>query len=188
MPTSHLFVLGDVIEVQIPPAPTNPSHPNGLYPLLAPYFCTDTFIRWYHTLAETKHRGFAFVTYASPADAQDAIDNMDLNELNGRVLRVNLARPLKGPTQAAGNRASPCPRFPMIFPTTLTRTQSGSLRSGFASMRNLSHKVVVCASQSGYTSTILTSALGAALRGHGSEGSEEPADGEGGGDDNTMEE
>ena len=55
---------------------------------------------------ETKHRGFAFVTYSSPADAQDAIDNMDLNELNGRVLRVNLARPMKGATQAAGNRAS----------------------------------------------------------------------------------
>lgn len=102
-------------------------------------------------LAETKHRGFAFVTYASPADAQDAIDNMDLNELNGRVLRVNLARPMKGPTQAAGNRASVCPRFPMIFPTTLTRTQFGNLRSGFASMRNLSHKVVVCAIQSLYT-------------------------------------
>ena len=57
-------------------------------------------------MPETKHRGFAFVTYSSSADAQDAIDNMDLNELNGRVLRVNLAKPMKGPTQAAGNRAS----------------------------------------------------------------------------------
>ncbi|KAH9946039.1 RNA-binding domain-containing protein [Epithele typhae] len=79
---AHFAPFGDVIEVQLPLAPTNPSHPN-----------------------ETKHRGFAFVTYSSPADAQDAIDNMDLNELNGRVLRVNLARPMKGPTQAAGNRA-----------------------------------------------------------------------------------
>lgn len=56
--------------------------------------------------ADSKHRGFAFVTYSSPADAQDAIDNMDLNELNGRVLRVNLARPMKGPLQPQGNRAS----------------------------------------------------------------------------------
>ncbi|CDO71210.1 hypothetical protein BN946_scf184863.g5 [Trametes cinnabarina] len=54
---------------------------------------------------EVKHRGFAFVTYSSSADAQDAIDNMDLNELNGRVIRVNLARPMKGPLQPQGNRA-----------------------------------------------------------------------------------
>ncbi|KAI0331147.1 RNA-binding domain-containing protein [Cubamyces sp. BRFM 1775] len=74
--------FGDIIEVQIPPAPTNPSNPN-----------------------DVKHRGFAFVTYSSSADAQDAIDNMDLNELNGRVLRVNLARPMKGPLQPQGNRA-----------------------------------------------------------------------------------
>ena len=57
-------------------------------------------------LPDVKHRGFAFVTYSSSADAQDAIDNMDLNELNGRVLRVNLARPMKGPLQPQGNRAS----------------------------------------------------------------------------------
>lgn len=56
--------------------------------------------------AEVKHRGFAFVTFASPADAQDAIDNMDLNELNGRVLKVNIARQLKAPTEGLGNRAS----------------------------------------------------------------------------------
>lgn len=57
--------------------------------------------------SEAKHRGFAFVTYTSPADAQDAIDNMDLNELRGRVLKVNIARPIKAAIQpAAGNRAS----------------------------------------------------------------------------------
>lgn len=53
----------------------------------------------------SKHRGFAFVTYSSSGDAQDAIDNMDLNELRGRVLKVNLARPMKGPSQMSGNRA-----------------------------------------------------------------------------------
>ncbi len=31
---------------------------------------------------------------------------MDLNELKGRVLRVNLARPSKLPIQGAGNKAS----------------------------------------------------------------------------------
>ncbi|KAG8217532.1 RNA-binding domain-containing protein [Butyriboletus roseoflavus] len=75
--------FGDIVEVQLPPAATN-------------------------TTSETdpKHRGFAFVTYASPADAQDAIDNMDLNELRGRILKVNIARPIKAAIQpGAGNRA-----------------------------------------------------------------------------------
>ncbi|KAF7322994.1 RRM domain-containing protein [Mycena chlorophos] len=79
--------FGDIIEVQLPSAPANQHHAAQ----------TDA----------TKHRGFAFVTYASAADAQDAIDNMDMNELNGRVIKVNLARPNKGLAQqpGGGNRA-----------------------------------------------------------------------------------
>jgi len=78
----NFATFGDIIEVQIPLAPTNPTQQT-----------------------ETKHRGFAFVTFTSPADAQDAIDNMDMNELNGRVLKVNLARQTKAPTEGLGNRA-----------------------------------------------------------------------------------
>ncbi|KAF7304902.1 Cyclophilin type peptidyl-prolyl cis-trans [Mycena kentingensis (nom. inval.)] len=79
----HFSTFGDIIEVQLPTAATNPA-----------------------LQAESKHRGFAFVTYSSAADAQDAIDNMDLNELNGRVIKVNLARPNRNPTnQTGGNRA-----------------------------------------------------------------------------------
>jgi hypothetical protein len=37
--------------------------------------------------------------------AQDAIDNMDMNELRGKVLKVSLARPQRAPVQGAGNRA-----------------------------------------------------------------------------------
>ncbi|KAI9571517.1 hypothetical protein HD554DRAFT_202264 [Boletus coccyginus] len=75
--------FGDIVEVQLPPAVTNPT--------------SDS---------ELKHRGFAFVTYAFSADAQDAIDNMDLNELRGRVIKVNIARPIKAAIQpGAGNRA-----------------------------------------------------------------------------------
>jgi len=74
--------FGDIIEVQLPIAPTNPSQQTS-----------------------AKHRGFAFVTFSSPEDAQDAIDNMDLNELQGRVLKVNLARHTKAPIQGLGNRA-----------------------------------------------------------------------------------
>jgi peptidyl-prolyl isomerase E (cyclophilin E) len=77
-----------------------------------------------------KSRGFAFVTYSTQIDAQDAIDNMDLNEFrygvtqalahgptyhsfihpcsrSGRVIRVNLARPQKGALANGGyGRAS----------------------------------------------------------------------------------
>ena len=60
----------------------------------------------YIFLLEPKHRGFAFITFGSSADAQDAIDNMDMNELKDRVLKVNLARATKGTLQPTGNRAS----------------------------------------------------------------------------------
>ena len=56
--------------------------------------------------ADLKHRGYAFVTFSSAGDAQDAIDNMDMNELRGRILKVSLARPMKGVTPATGNRPS----------------------------------------------------------------------------------
>lgn len=104
-----------MIEVQLPSAPTNPSAPNGTCPL--PFSSRIYNLAHLHVAPETKHRGFAFVTYSSTADAQDAIDNMDLNELNGRVLRVNLARPMKGPTQAAGNRASASSPSARVPPT-----------------------------------------------------------------------
>ncbi|KAI6028431.1 hypothetical protein F5J12DRAFT_805366 [Pisolithus orientalis] len=79
----HFSPFGDIVEVQLPSAATNPAQE-----------------------ADVKHRGFAFVTYASAADAQDAIDNMDLNELHGKVLKVNLAKSVKAAIQPAqGNRA-----------------------------------------------------------------------------------
>ncbi|KAK7693410.1 hypothetical protein QCA50_002978 [Cerrena zonata] len=75
--------FGDVVEIQLPPATTHPTQQNE----------------------PQKHKGFGFVTFTSPADAQDAIDNMDLNELKGRVIRVNLARPMKVQIQNNSNRA-----------------------------------------------------------------------------------
>jgi len=78
----YFSTFGDIVEVQLPPQNTNPNQP-----------------------PDGKHRGFAFVTFGSSGDAQDAIDNMDMNELGGRVLKVNLARPMKGQLQAGGNRA-----------------------------------------------------------------------------------
>ncbi|KAF8802244.1 RNA-binding domain-containing protein [Phlegmacium glaucopus] len=84
--------FGDIIEVQLPP------------PALTHYQQTNP------TVNEPKHRGFAFITFGSSADAQDAIDNMDMNELKGRVLKVNLARPMKGTLQPNGNLVGPMRR------------------------------------------------------------------------------
>mmetsp|Transcript_879 Transcript_879/g.1304 ORF Transcript_879/g.1304 Transcript_879/m.1304 type:complete len:164 (+) Transcript_879:171-662(+) len=42
-----------------------------------------------------KHRGFGFVEYEEKDDAAAAIDNMHNGELNGRVLKVNYAQPMK---------------------------------------------------------------------------------------------
>lgn len=76
--------FGDIMEIQIPPAPGT----HGDLPA-----------------EDGKHRGFAFVTFGTPADAQDAIDNMDMNELRGKVLKVSMAKPQRAPVQGAGNRA-----------------------------------------------------------------------------------
>jgi peptidyl-prolyl isomerase E (cyclophilin E) len=55
---------------------------------------------------EAKHRGYGFVTFSNQADALDAIDNMDMNEFHGKVVKVNLAKPQKITGQGLGNRAS----------------------------------------------------------------------------------
>jgi RNA recognition motif-containing protein len=44
--------------------------------------------------ATGKHRGFGFVEFESPEDAAEAIYNMNNGELNGRVLNVNVAKPM----------------------------------------------------------------------------------------------
>ena len=43
--------------------------------------------------ATGRPRGFAFVTMASPEEAQKAIDALNGKDLGGRALNVNLARP-----------------------------------------------------------------------------------------------
>ncbi|KAG5184168.1 hypothetical protein JKP88DRAFT_163534 [Tribonema minus] len=41
-------------------------------------------------------RGFGFVTYSSPMEAQAAMDNLNGTELDGRTIRVNLSQPRYG--------------------------------------------------------------------------------------------
>lgn len=101
---TYATITGDIIEIQIPPASTNPNQHSGASSGIQRIMtclinCSTT---------EVKHKGFGFITFDSAGDAQDAIDNMDLNELRGRVVRVNLARPTKMPiNQGLGmNKAS----------------------------------------------------------------------------------
>ncbi len=42
-----------------------------------------------------KHKGFAFVEFEEAADAQNAIENMHLSELNKRVIKVVNARGMR---------------------------------------------------------------------------------------------
>ncbi|KAJ3209481.1 hypothetical protein HK099_008494, partial [Clydaea vesicula] len=44
---------------------------------------------------DNKTRGFCFVEYENKEDAQAAIDNLHLSEVDGRVIKVSLARPTR---------------------------------------------------------------------------------------------
>ena len=41
-----------------------------------------------------QHRGFCFVTFVEEEDAAEALFNMNNSELLGRVLKVNIAKPM----------------------------------------------------------------------------------------------
>ena len=91
------------------------------------------------------------MTYSSSADAQDAIDNMDLNEMQGKVIKVNLARPMKSTAQPDGNRASKRPhrlRVLSLPHRTRPNSQSGSQKNGSKDMPNRLPKVEVCLNHS----------------------------------------
>lgn len=73
--------FGDILDISIPTEPNEPS----------------------------KHKGYAFLTFANPADAQDAIDNYDLNELpgykgRGKVLKCSIAQPNKYGNEGTGQK------------------------------------------------------------------------------------
>ena|SRR5688572_18686823 len=53
-----------------------------------------------------KSRGFAFVEYSNPADANKAVEMFHGKEFQGRQLTVNIARPReeRGPREGGGYR------------------------------------------------------------------------------------
>ncbi|KAL7009649.1 hypothetical protein EMMF5_000557 [Cystobasidiomycetes sp. EMM_F5] len=76
---SAFLPFGEIMDVQIPPDPTKRD--------------------------SATHRGFGFVTFQTHEDALDAVDNMHLNEIAGRVLKVNIAKPSKAQMNVGSNRA-----------------------------------------------------------------------------------
>ncbi|KAH0257318.1 peptidyl prolyl cis-trans isomerase cyclophilin, partial [Aureobasidium melanogenum] len=52
------------------------------------------------------HRGFGYVEFENPQDAQEAIDNMDQSELFGRVIKVNLAKEQKAEGEGLGSKTA----------------------------------------------------------------------------------
>ena len=62
------------------------------------------------------HKGFAFITFATPEAALDACDNMHRNCLptvtnRGRILKVNKAKPPKGAGKHGSNKPSESPVY-----------------------------------------------------------------------------
>ena len=51
-----------------------------------------------------RSRGFAFVTYSTPEEAQKAIEAMNGAQLDGRALTVNIARPKEERPPGGGGR------------------------------------------------------------------------------------
>lgn len=67
--------------------------------------------------AASKHRGYAFITFAEAADAQEAIDNYDLNELpgfkgQGKFLKCSIANPNKFGGDSTGKHDRACELHP----------------------------------------------------------------------------
>lgn len=52
---------------------------------------------------QAPHRGFGFVDFSTAREAEDAIDNMHLNEIEGRVISVNLAKPSRKEAASGGS-------------------------------------------------------------------------------------
>ncbi|KAJ1026078.1 hypothetical protein NDA18_003738 [Ustilago nuda] len=66
--SSYFLPFGDIISISVP--------------------CTST-------PAGKRNKGFGFITFSNPEEALDALDNMNLNSINGRTINVNLADPNK---------------------------------------------------------------------------------------------
>lgn len=84
--------FGEIVDVSLPKpdharAPKNANGSTGAHP-------TES------------HRGFAYVEFELPVDAEEAIDNMNGSELLGRVIKVAAAKPGKDFNEGLGSRTA----------------------------------------------------------------------------------
>ena len=73
---SIFSTFGDISDVQLPRQTDQ-----GVCVMFMPLTC----------MSVSKHRGYAFITYTQEEDAEDAMDNMNLNELLGVRIRCRLS-------------------------------------------------------------------------------------------------
>jgi RNA recognition motif-containing protein len=74
------------------------------------------------------HKGFGYVEYETPGDAQSAMDNMDQSELYGRVIKVAPAKPQKDLTEGLGSKVAVWEQVSSAF---------------FATLSNLKHRLTL---------------------------------------------
>lgn len=88
---STFLPFGEILDVQLPPDPTKREFELAHVLLSIQCKLTGVYVSDLNYSGDKKqHRGFGFVTFSINADALDAVDNMHLNELNGRVSFVLL--------------------------------------------------------------------------------------------------
>ena len=126
--------LRDIIDVQLQPSITRIRIQTVKAPpssVDAPWLTSKKNLR-------PKTPWIRFTTFSS-GDAQDAIDNLDMNELKRKILKVNLARPIKtAAINPQSNRAGAWANFLSsfciimeIFPRSF---QFGNRKNGCRSM------------------------------------------------------
>jgi len=72
------------------------------------------------------HRGFGYVEFETPADAKEAIENMDQSELFGRVIKVAPSKPQKSSNDGLGSKQAVWEQARPMFPV---RNKLGSANS-----------------------------------------------------------
>lgn len=100
--------FGDIVSVQLPKDPSERERQQHQVNWFLRVHTADHLLACAPLAgpgAKRRHRGFGFVEFQEVADALDAVDNMHLNEINGKRLRVNLAQAKTGKSMLGTKRA-----------------------------------------------------------------------------------
>jgi RNA recognition motif-containing protein len=80
------------------------------------------------------HRGFGYVEFEDPADAKEAIDNMDQAELFGRVIKVSAAKPQKNANEGLGSKTALWEQVGLDYEDNFQFTNGVNRRAGLRRM------------------------------------------------------